>query len=87
MENKKVYQTAIKKWGYKLQLLCLLEEMGELAQQVVKKYRGSCKKNLLLEEAVDVQIMLEQTKLLFTEKEWNRVFNNKLNRLKRRLKK
>lgn len=70
MEEQEVYEKAIKKWGRIFQHLMLFEEMAELQKAVIKLMREKDpiimmdKCNDVIEELVDVEIMLEQLKVL-----------------------
>jgi len=75
MNEKKILEAAIAKWGVEEQLIMLSEECSELSQAALK-YRKSLKYNLcaekvtksfdnLTEEIADVEIMIEQMRLAF----------------------
>jgi len=64
MDNTEVYGRAIEKWGKQLQMVLLMEEMSELAKEVSKRIRGKPDYDHMAEEIVDVEIMLEQLKLI-----------------------
>ena len=61
-----VYEAALEKWGVEAQLFMLFEEIGELQQAISKHHReGSLDtKNRIIEEVADVEIMLEQLRLV-----------------------
>lgn len=80
-----LYKKAIDKWGLDLQLILLIEEMSELAKEICKIKRGKKPDSDLIEEIVDVEIMLEQIKLLFNPCEFNNIKNEKLERLENRI--
>ena len=63
--KKKIYHTAINKWGVGLQLGMLMEECAELIQATHKVMRkGEVEQwEQLAEEMADVEIMIEQLKL------------------------
>lgn len=65
------------------ELVIVMEELAELTQQISKKLRGEENKMHLLEEIADVDICLEQLKLLcgFTDKEIEAARSVKLHRL------
>ncbi|UZT82132.1 hypothetical protein [Caproicibacterium sp. BJN0003] len=84
-DRKEIEANAILTYGKQMQEDMAIEEMSELIKVLIKNRRLSDKKALgnVLEEMADVQIMLEQLRLIFgsTKKiEWY-----KLNRLKKRL--
>lgn len=94
MEEQEIYQKAIDKWGYNLQLTMMIEEMAEL-QQVICKIQRKCGVNPMfqefVEEIVDVQIMLEQMKIIGRlavsafDSEYESQFDKKLMRLEKRV--
>lgn len=57
-----VYIEAIKKYGEQAQEGVAQEECAELIQAISKKHRG--KKHNIAEEIADVEIMLEQIKII-----------------------
>lgn len=84
-DRKEIEANALLTYGNEMQIDVAIEEMSELIKALIKDRRVSDKKSSdnVLEEMADVQIMLEQLRLIFgsTEKiEWY-----KLNRLKRRI--
>ncbi|MBW2969444.1 hypothetical protein KY314_05030 [Candidatus Woesearchaeota archaeon] len=60
-----LYRTALELWGSKFQIMMLFEEIGELQQAISKYGRGKCTALNIAEEIADVEIMLEQMKILF----------------------
>lgn len=91
MPNKRVYKQAIDKWGQDAQLDLLAEECLECAL-AVHRYKRARDYSFsgLINEMADVEIMLEQIKVLLCEGNDKDVFkiakNKKLKRLKQRLK-
>ena len=78
-------------YGKKTQLLKAVEEMGELTQALCK-YEVTCgydERNQIMqsvvEEIADVDIMLEQLKLIFGEYQVNLMKRKKIERLMRRI--
>ena len=67
MKENELYEKAIKKWGVDAQINMAIEEMAELIQALVKQGRAvnGCTKGEVMEEIIDVEIMLEQLKLIF----------------------
>ena len=65
--EQEVFETAISRYGETSQLHMLLEEMSELAKEICKSMRYSKKqyKAKVAEEVADVEIMLEQIKIIF----------------------
>lgn len=72
IENRKLFQNAIAKWGFDAQLLMVIEENTELIEQLNKINKDIChykrnraiNKEGLTEEIADVLIMLEQLKMM-----------------------
>lgn len=71
--------------GEKMQAIVAMEEMSELTKEICKHFRG--KKNIIsiAEEIADVEIMLEQLKMIFkceeivadkTEEKIGRIYEN-----------
>lgn len=85
-EAKDIYRTALDKWGAAAQILMVMEEMAELQKELCKNCRGRENASCIAEEIADVEIMLEQMKLLFEVDELVKEFKGvKLRRLKARL--
>lgn len=63
--REKLYKTAIQVWGKESQMNMLVEECAELIQSV-NKYRRKGSENIL-EEIADVEIMIEQAKIILGE--------------------
>lgn len=70
------------------QLIVAIEELAELQKELTKTLRGKSNISNLLEEVADVEIMLEQIKLLFgfKEEDINIKKEQKLKRVEQRLK-
>lgn len=91
VQTRDLYRKAIKKWGKELQSLMCIEEMTELMKEICKIIRNDYKvtaeaKVKLAEEISDVEIMIEQLKLIYniedSVKGWKSI---KLRRLEQRL--
>ena len=52
-------------YGYEAQTIQAIEEMAELSKELCKYLNGRGKSEKVIEEMADVQIMLNQLKLLF----------------------
>lgn len=88
----KLFKDAIELWGADSQIKMMFEEMAELIKALCKLDRGngSSPEKILhvCEEITDVEIVLEQMKLIFGNEEYrNSVKNQKLNRLKDKVEK
>ena len=85
-EKREIMEKALEITGKDFQLMLLVEECGELLQAIGKVYRnkaGSLEN--LHEEIADVQLMLDQVKLIYDEEKINEIMEQKLTRLKSRL--
>lgn len=65
IDEKDIYRQALKKWGSTAQVIMVFEEMAELQKELSKFLRGNWIGDNIAEEIADVEIMLEQMKLLF----------------------
>lgn len=84
--GRAVCQRAIEIWGKQSQLIICMEEMAELTKELSKNLRGQDNDLAIAEEVADVEIMLEQVKLMFDiHKDVGRVKNEKLLRLEQRM--
>ena len=75
-----IYQKAIDTFGEKSQKLMMIEEMAELTQAISKDFRGQ--DHNVEEEIADVEIMLEQMKLIYNTEDIKMCKEIKLRRLK-----
>lgn len=67
MESHKLYKKAIRRWGLEPQINMMIEECAELIVELQKRNRnknGSTASDII-EELVDVEILLEQMKLIY----------------------
>ena len=81
-----VCQRAVSTWGKEHQLIICMEEMAELTKEISKNLRGHDNDLGLAEEIADVEIMLEQLKLIFSIRtDVVCIKNEKLIRLDRRI--
>ena len=67
MTEEKIYKRALEKWGVETQIKMCIEELAELIQTLIKygrKINGS-NKNDIAEEIADVELMIEQMKVVF----------------------
>lgn len=60
-----VLQRALDTYGSVLQIVMVFEEMSELQKELCKYLRGKYSPANIAEEIADVEIMLEQMKMLF----------------------
>jgi len=81
MTNEQILQKALNKFGQSHQKDKMIEEMAELTQALIKERHGE--QHNIAEEIADVQIVLNQMKLLYPDWiSWEQV---KLKRLEERL--
>lgn len=59
-----IYEKAINTYGENAQSDMVIEEMSELIKEICKKKRGKDNHDAIVEEIVDVEIMLEQLKII-----------------------
>jgi len=65
MNQDNIYNEALKKFGYRKQLLMMIKEMSELTQAILKQFRMSDTffyTDAIIEEMADVDIMLMELK-------------------------
>ena len=92
-EKETVFQDAINTYGIPSQLNMMKEECAELIVAISHHERAKNKLNRETEdfnvvtELADVAIMLEQMKILFGDAVFNNEYNQKLARLRERIKK
>ena len=65
ISEAEVLQRALDTYGSTLQIAMVFEEMSELQKELCKYLRGKCSPASIAEEIADVEIMLEQMKMLF----------------------
>ena len=86
ISEAEVLQRALDTYGSALQIVVMMEEMSELQKELCKYLRGKCSPASIAEEIADVEIMIEQMKMLFCCAEDVRsVRKRKVERLKERL--
>ncbi len=86
MHERDILQWAVTKWGNEAQTKMVLEEMSELQKEICKMWRGKDNRDAIADEIADVEIMLEQLKLILEiEDEVCQYRTAKLARLQRRL--
>lgn len=64
-KERQLYQRAIDKWGNALQVCMGIEEMAELTKELIKFFRQKTDFDKIAEEIADVEIMLNQLKIMF----------------------
>lgn len=80
------YVEAVRAYGKQSQLVMAMEEMSELTKELSKNLRGADNSKALAEEIADVEIMLEQLKVIFRNRALvDRIRAGKLVRLSDRI--
>lgn len=86
MKTRDIYTTAVKKCGKEHQLVLCMEEMAELTKELSKNMRGFKNTTNISEEMADVEIMLEQLRIIYGNRsEVDTIKAEKLLRLSERL--
>lgn len=86
INETEVLQRALDTYGSALQIAMVFEEMSELQKELCKYLRGKYSPENIAKEIADVEIMLEQMKMLFCCADDVRdVRRRKVERLKERL--
>lgn len=67
--DKNLYKDAVNIFGADLQQIVAIEECSELQKELTKAIRGKGNFDSLAEEIADVEIMLEQIKLIYDNHE------------------
>lgn len=81
-----IFRSAIDTYGSVMQITVAFEEMSELQKELCKHLRGSGSKENIAEEIADVEIMMEQMKMIFNcETAVLQVRDEKVKRLKERI--
>ena len=84
--ERSILLAALETWGPEMQTMITLEEMGELQKELSKHFRGTNNREAIAEEIADVEIMLEQMKILHDCGPLADIFRaEKLERLARRI--
>lgn len=60
-----VLEKAIEKYGPEHQTIVAIEELSELQKELTKALRGKLNEQHLMEEIADVEIMLEQIRMIY----------------------
>ena len=90
--DRKILRKAIDTYGTKAQMMQCIEEMAELIQAINKYFRANTDEEMakayisVIEEISDIQIMLEQMRIVFGDKAVDEQITAKLSRLEKRLK-
>jgi len=87
MLHEDILEEAVLKFGQDAQLEMIIEECAELIHAIQKFKRNACKETLdhVVEELADVEIMIDQSKFLFDQKDILDVRKRKIYRLRQRI--
>ena len=86
MKTRDIYTAVVKKCGKEHQLVLCMEEMAELTKELSKNMRGFKNTTNISEEMADVEIMLEQLRIIYGNRsEVDTIKAEKLLRLSERL--
>ena len=77
-EPWEIYTRALDKWGVGLQVDMFIEESAEAIQAVQHYRRGRCDMDTVCGELCDLQIMLNQMKIVYGTDRFERVFTKKI---------
>lgn len=80
-DHNLVYSEAVRQWGEESQIEMMREECAELLLELSRVKRNRSTKLMIAEELADVEIMLEQMKLIFGRDRVHRFKMEKLTRL------
>lgn len=83
MQDNLIYKKSIDTFGKQMQIIVAIEEMSELQQAISKDIR--CKEHNVEEEIADVEIMIEQLKIIYDVEKVNKIKAEKLIRLQNTL--
>lgn len=87
-ERDELYRLSLSKWGKNLQRIMVIEECSELIQAIAKDIRKGVedRKNAsVCEEIADVEIMLEQARIMYDDRLISSIKEMKIKRLRERL--
>lgn len=85
MITESIYQRALNKWGVAMQNDMLIEECAEAIEAISHYRRCKCDADEVIGELADVQILLNQMKLVYGEDRFDRIFAEKLEALEAKL--
>lgn len=83
MIDQQILLQAIETWGIESQIVLAMEECAELIVALSHDWRGRCAD--VLQEIADVQILLDELKIIFGKENVEQLINQKMKRLKQRL--
>lgn len=84
-EPWEIYTRALNTWGIDPQLNMFIEEAAEAIQAVQHHRRGRCDMDTVCGELSDLQVMLEQMKIVYGTDRFERIFAEKIYALDEKL--
>lgn len=83
MNRYEVYEAAVKRFGAGHQMVKALEELGELSQAIAKWANGDPVTGEVCQEIADVEIMIEQMKIIMGDQYTQYLYEKKEEKMKR----
>ena len=83
---QKLCREAINKWGFNFQALMVIEETLELGQAISHFLRFKNDSVNVIEEAIDVELMIEQLKIMIPSNKWDSIKKQSITHLEDLLK-
>ena len=81
-----IYRKAFERFGKFNQITVAIEELSELQKELCKVLRGNMNIENVVEEIADVEIMIEQLRIMFNaDRDIDKVKAQKIDRLKCRM--
>lgn len=84
-ESLEIYTRALNMWGIDPQLNMFIEEAAEAIQAVQHYRRDRCDMDTVCGELADLQIMLEQMKIVYGTDRFEKIFADKIAALDEKL--
>ena len=83
-ERSETLRDAVEVWGEDAQIDVAIEELSELTTELARRQRGRESPVAIVEEIADVQVCLDQLKLMYGREQVAEAEREKLDRLRRR---
>lgn len=84
-EYRKIYETAIEKWGEHAQKMMAVGECGEFLAEFGREVQGRSSQEKMVDEIADVLVMMNQMAMIYGEKEVRERIAFKVNKVKNKL--
>lgn len=85
IDRDEVLRSAVEVWGEDLQIDIAIEELSELTTELARRQRGRDSYSAIVEEIADVQLCLDQLKLMYNRESVEMAEQSKVERLKQRV--